>query len=134
MATRRIQRLNAQLRQDLAELISRELKDPRLAGLISVMSVDLSPDLHNAKVYISVLGTEADRKHSLTALKSASGFLRSQIAARLTTKRAPELYFQLDSSLERGERIITLIREVEQETAARVAELEAVSESSDERA
>jgi ribosome-binding factor A len=115
MPTRRIARLNEQLRADLADLIVREVKDPRLAGLVTVTDVDLSPDLRHAKVFVSVLGSEDDRKHSLAALRSATGFLRSQIAARLTTKRAPDLQFALDASIERGERIMQLIREVERE-------------------
>jgi ribosome-binding factor A len=115
MPTRRIARLNEQLRADLADLIVREVKDPRLAGLVTVTDVDLSPDLRHAKVYVSVLGSEDDRKRTLAALRSATGFLRSQIAARLTTKRAPDLQFALDASIERGERIMQIIREVEKE-------------------
>lgn len=117
MPSRRIERLNEQLRADVAELIAREMKDPRIAGLVSVTSVDLSPDLRHAHVYVSVLGSDVDRKHTLAGLRSASGFLRTQLAARLTTKRAPELQFSLDSSIERGERIMHLIREVEREEA-----------------
>jgi ribosome-binding factor A len=113
MATRRIQRLNEQIRQDLAELISRELKDPRLTGLVSITSVELSPDLRYAQVFVSVLGSADDRKRSLAALRSAAGFLRTQIAARMTTKRAPELHFVADQSIEQGERIMHLLREVE---------------------
>src|SRR6266851_2969145 len=117
MPTRRIERLNEQLRVDLSELIGREVKDPRLSGLVTVTSVDLSPDLRHAKVYISVFGTDDDRTHSLSALRSASGFLRSQVAARLTTKRAPDFQFLLDASIERGERIMQIIREVERESS-----------------
>lgn len=117
MASRRLARLNEQLRADVAELIAREIKDPRLAGLVTVTSAEISPDLRNARVYISVLGSEVERKHSLTALRSAAGFLRTQLAARLTTKRAPELHFLLDTSIERGERIRTLLREVEHDMA-----------------
>jgi ribosome-binding factor A len=119
MATRRIARLNEQVRADVSELIARELKDPRLAGLVSVTAAELSPDLHYARVYISVLGSEEDRKHTLQALRSASGFLRTQLAARLTTKRAPELHFVLDESIARGERIMHLLREVEKADAKR---------------
>jgi ribosome-binding factor A len=119
MPTRRIARLNEQLRADLADLIVREVKDPRLSGLVTVTNVDLSPDLRHAKVFVSVLGTDDDRKHSLAALRSASGFLRSQIAHRLTTKRAPDLQFVSDVSIERGERIMQIIRQVEHESGDR---------------
>ncbi len=130
MATRRIARLNEQVRGDLSELIGREVKDPRLAGLVTVTSVDLSPDLRHAKVFISVLGTEEDRKHTLAALRSASGFLRSQIAGRMTTKRAPDLQFLIDESIERGERIMQVIREIEREPPlAESSEVPATRES-----
>lgn len=113
--SRRIARLNGQLRADLSELIVRELKDPRVSGLVSVTAVTVAPDLHDATVYVSVLGTDADRRHTLQALRSAAGFLRSQIAARLHTKYTPELHFTLDTSIERGERIMHLMREIEHE-------------------
>jgi ribosome-binding factor A len=118
MASRRIARLNDQIRGDLAELISREMKDPRVSGLISVTGVDVAPDLSTAKVYISVLGTPEERKRALTALRSGAGFLRTQLAARLTIRRAPELHFIADTSIERGERIMELLREVESEHPA----------------
>lgn len=113
MPSRRVARLNEQIRSDLAELIAREMKDPRLAGLVTVTSVDLSPDLRNARVFISVLGSDEERKHSLQAIRNAAGFLRTQLATRLTTKRAPELHFLLDTSIERGERIMNIIRQIE---------------------
>jgi ribosome-binding factor A len=115
MPSRRIERLNEQIRADVAELILREMKDPRIAGLVSITSVDLSPDLRNAKIFVSVFGSSDDAKHTISALRSATGFLRSKLASRMTTKRAPELHFMLDSSIERGERIMSLIRQVEQE-------------------
>lgn len=119
MPTRRIARLNDQVRGDIAQIVARELKDPRISGLVSIMSVDLSPDLRLAQVYVSVMGTDDDRKHTLQGLRAATGFIRSQLASRMTTKRAPELRFTLDQSIERGQRIISLIREVERETAER---------------
>jgi ribosome-binding factor A len=131
MPTRRIARLNEQTRADIAQIISREMKDPRIAGLVSITSVDLSPDLRHAHVYVSVMGTEDDRRHTLQGLRAANGFIRSQLASRMTTKRAPELQFALDQSIERGERVISLIREVERETAQRQDEFTA--EESDER-
>lgn len=118
MASRRIARLNDQIRADLAELIARQMKDPRVSGLISVTGVDVAPDLSTAKVYISVLGTPEERKQALTALRNASGFLRTQLATRLTIRRAPELHFMADTSIERGERIMELLREVESEHPA----------------
>jgi ribosome-binding factor A len=119
MPTRRIARLNDQVRSDIAQIVARELKDPRISGLVSIMSVDLSPDLRLARVYVSVMGSDEDRRHTIRGLQAATGFIRSQLASRMTTKRAPELRFSLDESIERGQRIISLIREVEKETAER---------------
>lgn len=125
MPTRRIERLNDQVRGDIAQIVARELKDPRISGLVSIMSVDLSPDLRLAQVYVSVMGTDDERKQTIQGLRAATGFIRSQLASRMTTKRAPELRFTLDQSIERGQRIITIIREVEQETAERQAQFAA---------
>ena len=133
MASRRIARLNDQIRADLAELIAREMKDPRVSGLISVTGVDIAPDLSTAKVYISVLGTPEDRKHALTALRNASGFLRTQLASRLTIRRAPELHFMADTSIERGERIMELLREVESEQPANGVVTDEVTEPGQSR-
>ncbi len=113
MTTRRMARLNEQLRADVAELIAREMKDPRLAGLVSVTAAEMSPDLRHARVFISVLGSDEDRKKTLQAIRSAAGFLRTQLASRMTTKRAPELHFAMDASIERGQRIMNLLHEIE---------------------
>ena len=69
MPTRRIARLNEQIRADIAQIVSREMKDPRIAGLVSITSVDLSPDLRHANVFVSVMGTDDDRKHTLQGLR-----------------------------------------------------------------
>ena len=112
MPSRRVERLNAQLRADISELIQREVRDPGLPGLVSITSVDLSPDLRHARVYVSVLGGDAERSRALAALQRAAGFIRHELAQRLTMRSVPELAFRPDASLERGERIIELLREV----------------------
>jgi ribosome-binding factor A len=118
MTTRRVARLNDQIRADLSELIRKEMKDPRLAGLISVTGVEVTPDIRHAKVFVSVLGSPEDEKHTLQALRSAAGFLRSQLADLLTTRRAPELHFVKDESIQRGQRLLSLFREVEAQKPA----------------
>jgi ribosome-binding factor A len=114
---RRIDRINDLLRSEIAELISREIKDPRLAGLVSVTEVDTTTDLRHAKVFISVFGTEEERASSLAALRSATGFLRREVAQRVTFRHMPELEFHLDTSLEHGDRIMRLLRQVAHEKA-----------------
>jgi ribosome-binding factor A len=115
---RRIDRINELLRSEIAELISREIKDPRLAGLISVTEVDTTTDLRHAKVFVSVFGTEEERASSLAALRSATGFLRREVAQRVTFRHMPELEFHLDSSIEQGDKIMRLLRQVADEKAA----------------
>src|SRR5437868_1376722 len=115
MPTRRVERINDLLRAELSELIGRTMKDPRLAGLVSITEVETTSDLRHARVFVSVFGSEEDRQSSLTALRAASGFLRREVAQRITFRHMPELEFQLDSSLERGDRILQLIKQVASE-------------------
>src|SRR5438128_12340267 len=113
MPSRRIERVNDLLRSELSELIGRTLKDPRVAGLVSLTEVETSADLRHARVYVSVFGSDEERQSTLTALRHASGFLRHEVAQRVTLRHMPELDFQLDSSLEHGDRILRLLKQVQ---------------------
>ncbi len=115
MPSRRVERLNEQFRAEISELIRRELRDPGLTGLVSITTVDLSPDLRHARVYFSALGGEEERRRALAALQRAAGYLRHELAGRLTLRHVPELLFRPDTSLERGERIMGLLREIREE-------------------
>jgi len=119
MASRRLERINDLLRSELSEVVGRELKDPRLGGLVSITQVETSADLRHARVYVSVFGTADEQASSLAALHSASGFLRHEVAQRVVLRHTPELEFMLDSSLEQGERILRLLKQVNDEDAAR---------------
>jgi ribosome-binding factor A len=114
--SRRIERINDLLRSELSELIGRTLKDPRVAGLVSLTEVETSADLRHARVFVSVFGTDEERASTLTALRSAAGFLRREIAHRVTFRTVPELDFQLDTSLEQGDRILRLLKQVQTES------------------
>ena len=116
MTSRRIERLNEQLRTEISELISRHMKDPRLQGMISITEVETTPDLRRAKVFISVLGSEQERADTLAALQHAAGFFRHELRERLRIKRTPELDLRLDTSIERGDRIMRLLRQVQTES------------------
>ena len=115
MASRRILRLNELIRQELAELLRREMRDPRLAALISVTEVDTSPDLALSHVYVSVLGTDDETTQALRALRHASGYLRRELGDRLRLRRVPTLDFRLDPSLARGARVMELLRQIGEE-------------------
>jgi ribosome-binding factor A len=118
VATRRILRLNEQIREILAELLRREMRDPRLGGLISITEVETTPDLAVSRVYFSVLGTDDDAAEVLRTLRHAAGYLRRELGDRLRVRRMPTLDFRLDPSLDpsiaRGARVMELLREIGQ--------------------
>lgn len=113
IAGRRTDRLGHQIRVELAELLSRQVKDPRI-GFATVTRVELTADLHHARVYVSVLGTPEEQQSSIEGLSSAAGFLRHEIGHRLALRRVPELAFILDHGLEAGEKIEMLLNEIHQ--------------------
>jgi ribosome-binding factor A len=108
---RRSERLGHQIRVELAEILTRQVKDPRI-GFATVTRVEMTPDLHYARVYVSVFGSREDQERSIEGLSSASGFLRHEIGHRLDLRRAPELAFILDHGAEDGERIEMLLRKI----------------------
>lgn len=99
------------MRRVLSEIIRSELKDPRIPLMTSVMDIKLAKDLKLAKVYISVLGTEAEKTQALQALKNSAGFIRREIGQRMIIRAVPELTFTLDESIERGAYLSGLIDE-----------------------
>ncbi len=111
----RIERVNSLIQAEISELLQREVRDPRLSSLISVTKVDTAPDLKHTRVYISVLGTEADRQEVLKVLSAAAGFFRHELGGRLKLRYTPEILFVNDSSIERGDRITQLINKVSSE-------------------
>jgi ribosome-binding factor A len=104
----RMRRVDEAMREVLSDAITSELKDPRV-GFVTVTSVDTSPDLRQARVYVSVLGTDAVRRRSLDGLRSAHGFLQRRVADELRLKHTPTLDFVYDDTLDRAERIEELL-------------------------
>lgn len=111
MANHRIVRIEEEIKRELG-IILPELKDPRISGVVSVVKVEVSRDLSYAKVYISVLGSEEQRKNSIAGIKSAAGFIRKEIGRRINLRHTPEFNFVSDSSIEYGSHINKLIGEV----------------------
>jgi ribosome-binding factor A len=105
-----MRRVNEVIREVLAAAIATDLKDPRI-GFVTVTDVDTSPDLRAARVFVSVLGTEAEREDALAGLRSAHGVLQGRIASELRMKRTPTLSFHYDDSIERGIRLSELLDE-----------------------
>lgn len=110
MSTSRSARIADQIQRELAEVVRLELRDPRV-GMITLTGVELSRDQSHAKVFFTVLGARAEADEALEGLQRAAGFLRSQLAHRLTTRKVPELHFAYDESVERGMRLSRLIDE-----------------------
>jgi ribosome-binding factor A len=116
MLSRRIERINHLLRQEIAELLTREVKDATLqTALISITDVETSPDLRSAKVYFSVYGDEEKVQAAREHLKRAAGFLHHNLKGRLDLRYTPNLEFILDRSLAQGDRIMRLMRTIEEE-------------------
>lgn len=109
----RPQRVGERIKQELMDLLGNELKDPRI-GFVSIVRVDVSADLRHARVYFSVLGDDQQKRDSRLGLESATGFLRSQLGARLNLRHVPELSFRADDSIEHGVRIAELLHRVQQ--------------------
>jgi ribosome-binding factor A len=111
MQGKRLDRVNQLIREEVSFLIQRELKDPRL-GFVTVTQVETSPDLRTAKVFVSVLGDEAQWTASLAALASARGFIRNWLRQHLDLRQTPELDFRADRSMEHAARIQELLRQL----------------------
>ena len=110
----RQEKLGELITAELSDLLRTRLKDPRV-GFASITRVDVSGDLRHAKVFVSVMGTPEEQAATMKGLKNANGFLRHELAGRLTLRYMPELAFKLDTSIEEGARILDLIHKVEME-------------------
>ncbi|QTF92588.1 30S ribosome-binding factor RbfA [Halomonas sp. BM-2019] len=129
---KRTDRVADQLQKELAVLIQREVKDPRL-GMVTVSGVEVSRDLGYADVHVTLLGEDTPEriKENLKVLKQAAGFLRGQIARRIKLRHVPELRFHYDESVVRGQRLSSLIEEAVQSDRARSSDTSG-DENSDE--
>jgi ribosome-binding factor A len=101
------------LKREVALILDRRLRDPRLRGLVSVTDVEVTGDLSLARIYVSVLEGGETRAHALAALKRAAGFVRAEVAPVLGLREVPEIRFVFDDSLERGARVDELLRRIE---------------------
>jgi len=111
MSTQRSARIADQIQRELAGIVRTELRDPRVGSLVTLTGVELSRDQSHAKVFFTVLGAPSDVDGALEGLQRAAGFLRSELAHRLSTRSVPELHFHYDESVERGMRLSKLIDE-----------------------
>jgi len=110
-------RINGEVQKVLSTVISREIKDPRINPMTSVVAVEVAPDLKTAKVYISVLGDEESKESTRRGLKSAASYMRGQLARTLNLRNTPELTFVIDNSIEYGVNMSKLIDEVNRKSS-----------------
>jgi ribosome-binding factor A len=112
--SQRTDRLDSQIRAELMGLLQREMKDPRV-GFATITRVETARDLGSARVWVSVLGTPEEQQAALKALTDAAPWLRRQLGERLTVRHVPQLVIRHDDSIESGDRVLRLLRELEEE-------------------
>jgi len=110
--SRRTERLNRAIQQEISRLLEKEINDPRLSSLISVTAVSISDDLRHVHVSVSVMGDEASREQALAGFRAASGFIRKTVATNLRMRHAPEFDFAYDNSIEQAAAVLKLIEQV----------------------
>jgi ribosome-binding factor A len=115
MATdRRVSRVSALIKREVSQMLLSEIKDDRVgAGMVSVTDVNVSGDLQHAKIFVSIYGTSEAKAETMEGLKSSEGFVRRELGQRIRLRRTPEVVFLEDLSLERGDRMINLINQIE---------------------
>jgi ribosome-binding factor A len=108
----RSNRVGEQMKKELSDIIGRKIKDPRI-GFVTVTDVQVSGDLQQAKVYISVLGDEEQRENTLKGLATAKGFIRTEVGKRIRLRKTPEIIFEWDDSINYGNRINTILHQLQ---------------------
>lgn len=119
MATQRTDRLNSLLKEVISEVIKRDVRNPHVAELVTVTRVQITKDLHYAKVFISVIGSEQQKEETVNALQTAAGFIAVNASHKVTMRYFPELRFKLDDSVDKHMRIEKLLNEISTERASR---------------
>ncbi len=114
MEFQRSHRVGEQIQKEISALLIKGLKDPRI-GFVTITAVEVTPDLHLARVFFSVMGSESDIKNTEKGLKSSVPYLRRELGKRLRMRYVPDLLFQFDHSLAYGNRIDTLLRQINTE-------------------
>jgi len=113
--THRLERLNSLLRQEISEMLQRQVKDPRLGSFISVTSVEIATDLSFAKVFVSRFGTEEEKKDTIAARNAAAGCFRHELGERMKARRIPELSFRNDDTIEKADRVLRIMDNLQAE-------------------
>ncbi|TAF10455.1 MAG: 30S ribosome-binding factor RbfA [Nostocales cyanobacterium] len=117
MATnRRVSRVAELIKREVSQMLLNGIKDDRVGtGMVSVTDVDVSGDLQHAKIFVSIYGTEEAKAETMAGLKSATGYVRTELGARVRLRRTPEVIFVEDRSLERGTKVLSLLNQLKQD-------------------
>ncbi|MGK7921045.1 MAG: 30S ribosome-binding factor RbfA [Trichodesmium sp.] len=117
MATgRRVSRVSSLIKREISQMLLHGIKDDRVGiGMVSVTDVDVSGDLQHAKIFVSIYGSDEVRRQTMEGLRSATGYVRSELGHRIRLRRTPEVIFIEDRSLERGTQIISLLNQISEE-------------------
>ncbi|TAH59561.1 MAG: 30S ribosome-binding factor RbfA [Gottschalkiaceae bacterium] len=119
MSVQRLNRISEQVKKEISSIIMNDIKDPRVSSMCTVISAEVTPDLKFAKVYVSILGNEEEKKNSLKGLKNASGFIRKKLGEYMKLRNIPEIHFEIDESIEHGARINQLLNQIKREEGER---------------
>ena len=114
--SRRVERINGVLRQEISQLLSRQIKDPRLNAVVTITQVETASDLRTARVFLSVLGDQETRKKALEGIQSAATFLRRELRDRISLRYTPFLTFVMDDSLENADHLLRLMDRIQEES------------------
>jgi ribosome-binding factor A len=116
--TRRADRVGEAIREEIATFLAESAKDPRIVGFVTVTGVEVSPDLRHAKVFVSVMGSEAEKAATFEGLASTASHLRSRVGRALRLRVAPEIHFREDESVARAARIEALLADIKSDSSA----------------
>lgn len=131
MATsRRVSRVSSLIKREVSQMLLNGIKDDRVgAGMVSVTDVDVSGDLQHAKIFVSIYGTDQAKVETMEGLKSSTAFVRRELGQRMRLRRTPEVTFLEDKSLERGDRMLDLLNQLDQERQTKGWDQEDIQEA-----
>ncbi|MEB3279826.1 MAG: 30S ribosome-binding factor RbfA [Lyngbya sp.] len=110
---RRVSRVAALIKREVSQILMQEVKDDRVgSGMVSITDVDVAGDLQHVKIFVSIYGTEEARKETMEGLRAATGYIRSSLGQRVRLRRTPEVVFFEDRSLERGDKMLSLLNQI----------------------
>ena len=130
--SRRIERVNELLRQEISRLLTLQIKDPRLDGVITITRVTTSSDLRNARVFLSAMGDEATKQNALAGIRSAATFIRRELRSRVSMRYTPFLSFELDAGQQEADHILAIMDGIQNDQSSQVPLTQSLTEGSNE--